>query len=198
MSKWSIGDIIGTVATGGAYGIYKGVKDEYQGQADQAQSDYEKNLYEQNKQNYANAMNLGKDLESKIMGDTAQDLGKRAKEYQDMLYSNINKDTVQSDIARQKQDYQLSRAQAKAGLAGVDTTAGRMQEERNAAMQARAVNEKFKQDALGRYGQSIGATQNAVANLWLGTMGIGMAAQQTPIPMQQPGVLGGIAKDIGL
>jgi len=198
MSKWSVGDILGTIATGGAYGIYKGAKDYYQGQGDQAQSDYEKNLYEQNKQNYANAMAMGKELETKIMGDTAQDLGKRAKEYQDMLYSNINKDTIQSDIARQKQDYQLSRAQAKAGLSGVDTTAGRMQEERNAAMQAKAVNEKFKQESLGQYGKAIGATQNAVANLWLGTMGIGMASQQTPIPMQQPGILGGIAKDIGL
>ena len=56
-------------------------------------------------------------------------------------------------------------------------------------MQAKAVNQEFQNKALAQYGQAVGATQNAMANLWLGTMGMALGSQQAPQPLQEKGFL---------
>jgi PAB1-binding protein PBP1 len=103
--------------------------------------------------------------------------------------ANLGKDTIKSDLYRQKSDATISKANAKAGLTGVDTTAGKLQEDRNAAVQAKAVNEDFQQKALGQYGQAVSGIQNAAANLWLGTMGMALGSQENPQMMQEKGIL---------
>lgn len=189
MGKWSLGDIGMTIGTGGAYGLYKGIRDEQKEDQQDAYNKYSNDLYAQNKQNYDNAMSIGKDLETKLYGNLGQQTGQNAEKYMGVLESNLGKDTIQSDLYRQKQDYTVARANAKAGLSGVDTTAGKLQEDRNASMQAKAVNQEFQNKALSQYGQAVGATQNAMANLWLGTMGMAMGSQQTPQQLQEKGFL---------
>ena len=189
MGKWSLGDIGMTIGTGGAYGIYKVIRDDQKKEQQDAYNKYANDLYAQNKQNYDNAMTFGKDLETKLYGNLGQQTGQNAEKYMGALESNLGKDTIQSDLYRQKQDYNISRANAKAGLSGVDTTAGKLQEDRNASMQAKAVNQEFQNKALAQYGQAVGATQNAMANLWLGTMGMALGSQQAPQPLQEKGFL---------
>lgn len=189
MAKWSLTDIGLTLGTGGAYGLYKGIKDNQDEDQQNAYNKYASDLYSQNKQNYDNAMTMGKDLETKLYGNLGQQTGQNAEKYMGALESNLGKDTIQSDLYRQKQDYTVARANAKAGLSGVDTTAGKLQEDRNASMQAKAVNQEFQNKSLAQYGQAVGATQNAMANLWLGTMGMALGSQQTAQPLQQKGFL---------
>lgn len=189
MGKWSLGDIGMTIGTGGMYGVYKGIRDDQKEKQQDAYNKYANDLYAQNKQNYDNAMSFGKDLETKLYGNLGQQTGQNAEKYMGALEANLGKDTIQSDLYRQKQDYNISRANAKAGLSGVDTTAGKLQEDRNASMQAKAVNQEFQNKALAQYGQAVGATQNAMANLWLGTMGMAMGSQQAPQPLQEKGFL---------
>lgn len=192
---WSLGDIAATVGTGGAYGVYKVGRDS---QNNDEQNAYDQNLYNQNQKNWDRSMDLSKQLEEKTLGDSAKTVGKDATDYKNMLYSKMNTPTISSDMYRKKADLNLSRANAKAGLAGMDTTAGMQQEGRNAQSEATAMNEDYKNKAMQQYGQSVGATQNAVANLWLGTMGMATGSQQTPQPLQRPGLIGGITKDLGL
>ena len=189
MAKWSLTDIGLTLGTGGAYGLYKGIKDNQDEDQQKAYNKYASDLYSQNQQNYDNAMTMGKDLETKLYGNLGQQTGQNAEKYMGALEANLGKDTIQSDLYKQKQDYNISRANAKAGLSGVDTTAGKLQEDRNASMQAKAVNQEFQNKALAQYGQAVGATQNAMANLWLGTMGMALGSQQTAQPLQQKGFL---------
>lgn len=186
---WSLTDIGLTLGTGGAYGLYKGAKDSQDDDQQKAYNKYASDLYSQNQQNYDNSMSFGKDLETKLYGDLGQQTGKNAEKYMGALEANLGKDAIQSDLYRQKKDYTVARANAKAGLSGVDTTAGKLQEDRNASMQAKAVNQEFQNKALAQYGQAVGATQNAMANLWLGTMGMALGSQQTAQPLQQKGFL---------
>ena len=186
---WSLTDVGLTLGTGGAYGLYKGIKDNQDEDQQNAYNKYASDLYSQNQQNYDNSMSFGKDLETKLYGDLGQQTGKNAEKYMGALEANLGKDAIQSDLYRQKQDYTVARANAKAGLSGVDTTAGKLQEDRNASMQAKAVNQEFQNKSLAQYGQAVGATQNAMANLWLGTMGMALGSQQTAQPLQQKGFL---------
>ena len=189
MGKWSLGDIGMTIGTGGMYGVYKGIRDDQNEKAQENYNKYTNDLYGQNKQNYDSAMNMGKDLENKLYGNLGNTVGSSAEKYMGALEKNIGTDAIQSDLYRQKQDYNISRANAKAGLAGVDTTSGKMQEDRNASMQAKAINQDYQNKALAQYGQAVGATQNAMANLWLGTMGMALGSQQQAQPLQQKGFL---------
>lgn len=185
MSKWSIGDIAMTLGTGGAYALYKDKKD----QAAEDHQSYANNLYNQNQQNYNNTMDFGKDLEKKLYGNLAQNIGSEAENYMGLVKNQVGQDAIKSDLYRQKSDATISKANAKAGLSGVDTTAGKLQEDRNAAIQAKAVNEDIRQKALGQYGQAVSGVQNAAANLWLGTMGMALGSQQQEQPLQQKGIL---------
>ena len=187
--SWSLGDIALTIGTGGAYGAGKAYSDS---QNEEAKNAYQNNLYNQNKQNWDSAISIGKDLENKLYGGNLKDLADNMSVVKSNIMGNINKDTIQSDLYRQKADQTISKANAKAGLSGVDTTAGKLQEDRNAATQAAAVNEQFKQKNLQTAGQMVAATQNAAANLWLGTMSMAIGSQQTEQPLQEKGILANI------
>lgn len=192
---WGIGDIGLTIATGGAYGAAKAYNDS---QNSDRQDSYQNSLYNQNAQNWNQAMDFGKGLENKLYGDNLGKIPGNMSTIQDTVMGNLGKDTIKSDLYRQKQDSTISKANAKAGLSGIDTTAGKLQEDRNAATQAKAVNEEYKQQNLQTAMKMTSATQNAAASLWLGTMGMAMGSQQTPQPLQEKGILAELMGGLGL
>lgn len=142
-----------------------------------------------NKQVYDNAIKMGQGLEKKLYGSLGEQVAPMAQDYMGKLQQNLGKDVASADVMRQKLYSTISTGNTKAGLKSVDTTAAKAQEERNAQLQTAATNEAAKRQSLSQYGQAIGATQNAVANLYLGSMGLGVAGQQTPVPEQEPGIL---------
>lgn len=124
---------------------------------------------------------------------SSNELGQSAADYRDRLKSKVNQPSALANQMTQSANQQIARSNAKAGMAGVDTSARSIASQRDAQVRADAAQQASDQVNLANYGKSIGAGISGTESL--AAAGAGKGAAATPTPTTSYG--GGIFSQLG-
>jgi len=122
---------------------------------------------------------------------SSQQIGQDAQEYRDMIKGKVGQKSAAGGRMVQVGNQDIARANAKAGLKGVDTTAASIRERRGAIAKGNEIQQQEDQTNLSNYGKSIGASIAGTESLAAAGAGRGTAATPTPTP-SYGGFLGSI------
>lgn len=137
------------------------------------------------------AENAARSNASIYYGSSA-DLGADAQDYRNRVKGNLNQPSALAGRLTNTANQDISRANAKAGLKGVDTTAASIRERRNSISKANEVQQGQDQINLSNYGKSIGAGISGTESLAAAGAGRGVASTPTPTPSYGGGLFGSI------
>lgn len=122
---------------------------------------------------------------------TSASLGADAQDYRNRVKGQLDKPSALAARLTNTANQDISRANAKAGLKGVDTTAASIRERRNAVSKSNEMQQNQDTINLANYGKSIGAGISGTESLAAAGAGRGVASTPTPTP-SYGGFLGSI------
>lgn len=120
---------------------------------------------------------------------SSQQLGEDAQDYRNRIKGKLDEKSGAANRMTQVANQDISRANAKAGLNGVDTTAASIRERRNAISKSNEVEQAQNAINLSNYGKSIGAGISGTEALAAAGAGRALAAT----PGQTPSYSGGLS-----
>lgn len=123
---------------------------------------------------------------------TYQSLGQNASDYRARLKAKVDQPSGLANQMMQSANQEISRSNAKAGMAGVDTSARNIASRRDAQTRADAAQQSQDQINLANYGKSIGAGISGTEALAAAGAGRGTASTPTPTPSYGGGIFGSI------
>lgn len=112
-------------------------------------------------------------------GDPNQ-LGADSADYRSRIKAKVNEPSALANRLTQSANTDIARANAKAGMAGIDTTAASIREKRNATTKANEIEQSQSAINLANYGKSIGAGISGTESL--AAAGAGRKVAETPTP----------------
>ena len=113
---------------------------------------------------------------------TSDQLGADSADYRSRIKSKVGESSGLANRLTQSANSDISRANTKAGLKGVDTTAASIRERRNSMAKADEIQQSADQVNLANYGKSIGAGISGTEALAAAGAGRALAATPTPTP----------------
>lgn len=119
-------------------------------------------------------------------------IGLDAQDYRDRIKSNLDEKSSLANRMTQVANQDIARANAKAGLGGVDTTAASIRERRNSIGKSNEIQQSQDQINLSNYGKSISAGIAGTESLGAAGAGKAVAATPTPTPSYGGGPFGSI------
>ncbi len=119
-------------------------------------------------------------------------IGADAQDYRNRIKSNLGQSSGMANNMINSANSDIARANAKAGLKGIDTTAASIRERRNSIAKADQVQQGYDQTNLANYGKSIGASISGTEALAAAGAGRAVANTPTPTPSYGGGILGSI------
>jgi hypothetical protein len=123
---------------------------------------------------------------------SSSDLGNDAADYRNQIKSKVGKSSGLANRLTQTANADISRANAKAGLRGLDTSAASIRERRNSIAKSNEMQQSQDAINLANYGKSISAGISGTEALAAAGAGRGEAGTQTPTPSYGGGLLGSI------
>jgi len=123
---------------------------------------------------------------------TQRQLGEDAADYRSRIKSNLDQKSGLANRMTQVANQDISRANAKAGMGGVDTTAASIRERRNAIGKSNEMQQTQDQINLSNYGKSISAGISGTEGLAASASGKQIAGTPTPTPSYGGGPFGSI------
>lgn len=124
-----------------------------------------------------------------IYGESAGKVGDYTDKYMSGVMGNIGKNVANADYYNQQAGRDRGISNAKAGLSNVDTSAADEQSRRNAIYGAAGVNEQAQRDANQTLGKAAGNIATGINKIQQQDTANTLAAQGTPVPQQQSGLL---------
>jgi len=125
-------------------------------------------------------------------GNTLGGIGKETEDYVGRLKGNLDKNVAKADLYNQNAGRERALDNARAGLSGVDTSAGNEQSRRNASFGAAAINEDAKRGALDMYGKSISNRIEGANKIDNSEMALAIAQMKQPETQYKPGLVGSL------
>jgi hypothetical protein len=113
---------------------------------------------------------------------SSSDLGNDAADYRNQIKSKVGQSSGLANRLTQTANTDISRANAKAGLRGIDTSAASIRERRNSIAKADEMQQSQDAINLANYGKSIGAGISGTEALAAAGAGRGIASAPTPTP----------------
>lgn len=123
---------------------------------------------------------------------TTDQLGADAQDYRNKIKSKVGQPSGLANRMIQSSNQDISRANAKAGLYGVDTTAASIREKRNAIGKANEIDQSQDAINMSNYGKSISAGISGTEALAAAGAGRGIASKPGETPSYGGGLLGSI------
>lgn len=192
MSQWSLGDLGLTLATGGGYGIYKGINDannDNNDKSDASQAAYQQSLDLYNKNLTSQAKTDAAAKKQQYYGTSLDNLGGESQDYVNQLKNNLGKNVAKADQYNQQQGAARGLDNARAGLSGVDTSAMNEQSRRNASFGAAGINEDAQRQALNLYGNSISNRIEGANQIDNSQSALAIAQMKQPETQYNPGLV---------
>lgn len=123
---------------------------------------------------------------------TQYQIGADAQDYRNRVKSNLDQKSAIAGRLTQVANQDIARANAKAGMGGVDTTAASIRERRNSIAKSNEIQQAQDQVNLSNYGKSISAGISGTESLAAAGAGKAVAATPTPTPSYGGGPFGSI------
>lgn len=121
------------------------------------------------------------------------EIGEGAALYRGMVRSNLNSPSGLANRSIQAANQDIAKANARSGLAGVDTSAANIRERRNAITNADQIQQGYNQQNLRTFGQSIGAGISGTESMAAAGAGKAIANKPIQTPNYGGGTLGCLA-----
>ena len=132
----------------------------------------------------AEGLQLGQLLYGQGMGD----IGADAKDYSDRVKGGLDRDYAQADVYRNNANRRIAQSANNIGMAGATMGGAREQLYRQSGMQSEAMNQDYRDKALGLYGKNISAKQSGMSGLYFSGKGEGQANTPTPVASSSGGM----------
>ncbi len=133
-------------------------------------------------------MMTGLGLSKAITGSNIFDIGNQAKEVSDKYYSMMNSSPLSGDRAAKASQDKMARANAKAGMSGLDLTAADIQNTRNASFEAALANKAESRSALDAFAKNLNARAGTTLSTMYGQQALELGQTPSDVPSYSSGM----------